>query len=101
MSKLSTIGANLYHGHVSYDFVGKRKLWYSLSGVILLVAVVGLGVRGLNLGIEFKGGAEFQLKSSAVSVEKARSAAASVGQTDAIVTLIGTDRVREIGRAHV
>lgn len=94
MSKLGTIGANLYHGHVSYDFVGKRKLWYSLSGVILLIAVLGLGLRGLNLGIEFKGGAEFQVKSVSASVEKARSAAASVGQTDAIVTLVGSDRVR-------
>ena len=45
MSKLSTIGANLYHGHVSYDFVGKRKLWYSLSGVILLVGGDGREVR--------------------------------------------------------
>lgn len=94
MSKFGAIGANLYHGHVSYDFVGKRKIWYSMSGVIILLAVLGLGLRGLNLGIEFKGGAEFQLKSSAASVETARAAAASAGQNEAIVTIVGTDRVR-------
>ncbi len=88
------MGANLYHGHVSYDFVGRRRVWYALSGVVLLLAIIGLGVRGLNLGIEFKGGAEFQLKTTAASVATARTAAANVGQPDAIVTLIGTDRVR-------
>lgn len=94
MSRLGTIGANLYHGHVSYDFVGRRRVWYSVSGIVLLLAIIGLGVRGLNLGIEFKGGAEFQLKSASASVATARTAATSVGQTDAIVTLVGSDRVR-------
>ncbi len=94
MSSLGKIGANLYHGHVSYDFVGKRKIWYSISAAILLLAIAGLGLRGLNAGIEFRGGAEFQLKSTTASVATARTAAAAAGQADAIVTLIGGDRVR-------
>jgi len=94
MARLGSFGARLYHGHASYDFVGKRKIWYSISGLILIIVVAGLGFRGLNLGIEFKGGAEFQLKSASASVETARTAAADAGQADAIVTLIGGDRVR-------
>ena len=94
MSRLGSVGARLYHGESSIDFVGKRRLWYSISGIILIVVVAGLGLRGLNLGIEFKGGAEFQLKSASASVETAREAATSAGQADAIVTLIGGDRVR-------
>ncbi len=94
MSRLGSIGANLYHGHVSYDFVGKRRIWYSISAVILLLAIAGLGFRGLNEGIEFKGGAEFQLKAASASVATARTAAASVGQSDAIVTLVGGSQVR-------
>ena len=94
MSRLGSMGARLYHGEASYDFVGKRKLWYSISAAILIVVIAGLGLRGLNLGIEFKGGAEFQVKSASVSVEKARAAAQSTAGGEIISTLIGTDRVR-------
>ena len=59
MSKLGSLGQRLYQGQVSYDFVGRRKTWYAISVLIVLVAVVGLIVRPLNLGIEFKGGVEF------------------------------------------
>ena len=94
MSRLGDLGARLYHGESSYDFVGKRKIWYSISAVILVVVAAGLGLRGLNLGIEFKGGAEFQVKTASPSVEKARDAAESAGSGEVIVTLIGSDRVR-------
>ena len=61
MSRLSRMGHALYEGQVSIDFVGRKWLWYALSGVIVLAAVSGLLVRGLNLGIEFKGGVEYQV----------------------------------------
>lgn len=94
MSRLGAFGAKLYHGEAAYDFVGRRKLWYSISAIILLVVIAGLGFRGLNLGIEFRGGAEFQVKSPTVSVEKARTAAETTAGGEIIVTIIGTDRVR-------
>lgn len=94
MSRLGALGARLYHGEASYDFVGKRKLWYGISAVILIVVALGVGIRGLNLGIEFKGGAEFQVKVSSPSVEKAREAAESTAGGEVIVTVIGQDRVR-------
>ena len=53
------IGARLYRGEVGYDFVGKRKIWYGVSILITITAIVGLAVRGLNMGIEFYGGAVF------------------------------------------
>jgi SecD/SecF fusion protein len=40
------------------DFMRRRRLWFAISGVVVLVAVVSLGVRGLNLGIDFKGGTQ-------------------------------------------
>src|SRR3712207_1623738 len=61
MSKLSRMGHALYTGQVSIDFVGRRLLWYALSAVIVLVAVLGLTVKGLNLGIEFEGGVEYKV----------------------------------------
>jgi SecD/SecF fusion protein len=40
------------------DFIGRRKTWFAISGVVMAIAIVSLGVRGLNLGIDFKGGTQ-------------------------------------------
>jgi preprotein translocase subunit SecF len=61
MGKLSNIGHALYEGKISIDFVGRKWLWYSVSAVILAVALFGLLGKGLNLGIEFKGGVEYRV----------------------------------------
>ena len=61
MGKLSNIGHALYEGRISIDFVGRKWLWYSISAVILVAAIAGLAVRGVNLGIEFSGGVEYQV----------------------------------------
>ena len=63
MSRLGTLGARLYRGEVSYDFIGHRKIWYAVSAVLLVVSIVSLLTLRLNLGIEFRGGAEFRVKS--------------------------------------
>ncbi len=59
MGKFSRLGNDLYDGDVSVDFVGRKWLWYSISALIVLLAIGGLVFRGLNLGIEFKGGNEY------------------------------------------
>ena len=92
MAKRS-LAARLYSGQVSYDFVGRRKLWYLLSGVIVIVAVAGLGIKGLNLGLDFNGGSQFQVKTSA-TVEEGRSAARAAGIDDAVVTRVGNDKLQ-------
>ena len=62
MSKLGNFGHNLYEGRISFDFVGRRKLWYSISVLIVVFAAAGVFARGFNMGIEFKGGVEFTAK---------------------------------------
>jgi len=59
MSKLSTFGHDLYEGRVSFDFVGRRKLWYTISTIVMVLAIAGVFVRGFSFGIEFDGGVEF------------------------------------------
>ncbi|WP_148615007.1 protein translocase subunit SecF [Nocardioides rubriscoriae] len=61
MGKFSRLGNDLYNGHKSYDFVGRRALWYSITGGIVLLAFAALVVKGLNFGIEFTGGTEFRV----------------------------------------
>jgi preprotein translocase subunit SecF len=83
MGKFSRLGNDLYSGRKSIDFVGKKWLWYSISGLIVLAAVLGLTLRGLNLGIEFKGGTEFEvsLPSSQVTQANADSLRSVVSDT--------------------
>ena len=79
MSRAGNFGARLYRGEVSYDFVGNQRRWYAISGLILVVTVLALVFRPLQLGIEFKGGAEFTVTgTSSCSVAEARTAAGSV-----------------------
>jgi SecD/SecF fusion protein len=40
------------------DFMGKRRLWFAISGAIILLCIGSLALRGLNLGIDFKGGTQ-------------------------------------------
>ena len=61
MGKFSRLGNDLYSGKKSIDFVGRKWLWYSISGVIVLLAVGGLYFKGLNMGIEFVGGAQYRV----------------------------------------
>ena len=55
------------------DVVNKRKLWYAISAVLLLVGVVSLLFRGLNLGIDFTGGNIMQLQFSQTVTSEAVS----------------------------
>jgi preprotein translocase subunit SecF len=95
MGKVRDLGHRLYAGEVSYDFIGRRKTWYMISAIILVVTIGSLAFRGLNLGIEFKGGAEFQVPSTATcSIEEARSTTEEVVGGQAISTQLGDGSIR-------
>jgi preprotein translocase subunit SecF len=94
MSRLGDFGARLYHGEASFDFVGRRRTWYLISLVILVVSGLGLWFRGLDLGVEFKGGAVFEARAANVSVERVRDAVAEAGIEDPIVQQVGTETIR-------
>ncbi|MEV8365551.1 protein translocase subunit SecF [Streptomyces niveus] len=94
MSRLGDLGARLYRGEVGYDFVKKRKFWYALSVLITIAAIAGLGVRGLNMGIEFKGGAVFNTPKTSVSVSAAQDHAEKASGHDAIVQKLGNGGLR-------
>ncbi len=70
MGKFSRLGHALYTGDKSIDFVGRRRLWYAISGLIIIFAALGLQVRGINLGIEFVGGSEYRVNLPAAQVSQ-------------------------------
>ena len=64
----------LYHGETSFDFVGKRKIGFGFSLILVLLTLGSLFTRGLSLGIDFEGGVAWQVPSSAtMDVDAARS----------------------------
>jgi preprotein translocase subunit SecF len=84
------LGRRLYRGEIDVDFVGQWKLWYSLSGLLLVVSIAGLLINGLNMGVEFKGGSVFSFKpQSSVSVEEVRGTFSEQGVHQPIVQTAG------------
>lgn len=65
-AKKGSIFHRLYVGTGAFDIIGKRKRWYIFFGVLVLVSLASIGIRGFNLGIEFEGGTQIQLPSHGV-----------------------------------
>ena len=67
--------ARLYRGETRFDFVGKRKIWFSISTPIIVLGIISIILRGgLNLGIEFKGGTEWTIAAPGVTQTQATDA---------------------------
>jgi preprotein translocase subunit SecF len=94
MSKLGNLGARLHRGEVGYDFIGNRKIWYGISILITITAIVGLAVRGLNMGIEFQGGAVFTTPKTSASVAQAETYAQEASGHAAVVQKLGSGDLR-------
>lgn len=97
--KKDSLAHKLYTGQISYDFIGRRKRWYLISAALLLVSILALAIFRLQLGIEFKGGADFQAPTQVTShtVSSMREAVARSGIPDvdeATVTTLGDNTVR-------
>jgi preprotein translocase subunit SecF len=85
----------LYHGETSIDFVGRFRLWIMCSGVVIVAGLVALGINGLNLGIDFKGGTVWEVDAGKASVTAARDAVETAGLADPKVqTLTAESTVR-------
>jgi len=95
MSKLSRLGGRLYRGETSVNFIGRRRRWYTVSAVFILLSIGALAVQGLHLGIEFKGGSSFTVTTQNPSVTEARAAVDEAGVSgEAIIQVLGDNKVR-------
>ena len=75
----------LYRGETSFDFIGRRKIWFAASAFVILLGIISLSTRGLNLGIDFKGGQSWLVSSQNLTVAQATTAAESAGVTQPTV----------------
>ena len=95
MSKFSGLGARLHSGETSVDYIGKRRRWYALSGLLIIASIAALSLQGLHLGIEFKGGSSYTITKVGGSIAQAEAALASAGITgEKIIQQVGNDKIR-------
>ena len=89
--------SDIFHERTNYDFVGPKKKWFAISAVFILIGIAALGVRGgLNLGIDFKGGTSWEVKTQGdkPTTASARSAVEAAGLVDPSVQILNGDTVR-------
>jgi SecD/SecF fusion protein len=74
------------------DFMKRRYLWFAISGTVVLIGIVSLAIRGLNLGIDFKGGTQITFSTSdPEELSGVRTEAAKIGQAGGRVQGLGKD----------
>jgi preprotein translocase subunit SecF len=89
--------ADLYHERTHYEFIERSWRWAILSGALILISVIAFLVSGLNLGIDFEGGTQWEFtmaNNASVSVTKVRDAIDPLGLGDATVLVVGNNSVR-------
>lgn len=72
--------ARMFRGETSFDFAGRWRRWAAISGLIIVIGFVALGVRGLNFSIDFKGGTVWEVPTTA-SVSTVRGVLGGVSPT--------------------
>ena len=103
MASFSQFGNDLYTGKRSVDFVGKRRIWFTIA-ILLVVAALAVPLikgggdfgAGFKFGIQFRGGSQFQI-SAANSLDTIKGVAAvhSVVPSAVVdITTVGTDGVQ-------
>lgn len=96
MPRFAEFGNDLYTGQRSYDIVGNRRRWFIAAGVVVAISLLLLLTRGLNPGIEFRGGSEFVVSGTSTPAEApAQGALAAIGSDSvARVAIVGGSTVR-------
>jgi preprotein translocase subunit SecF len=90
-----SVFSRLYTGTGAFDIVGRRKLWYTAFGLLVLVCLASMVFRGFNLGIDFTGGTQIQFPANTATAPATVPAVQEVFQTStgiepASVQTVGT-----------
>ena len=98
--------ARAYRGETTVDFIGRRRIWFLISGIVLAGCLLALLTRGLNFGIEFEGGIQVSAPipgdgplgdvGDTDVVSRVEEAVAEIGATDAQVQVGSDDTGRSV-----
>jgi preprotein translocase subunit SecF len=79
--------------NLNIDFLSKRKLFYTVSTVIFVVGLMNVLFRGLEFGIDFKGGSEIVLQfENPIEIGKIRSNLSNIGLGELEIKTFGDER---------
>ena len=81
----------LYQGLTTIDFVGRKKTWFTISVIIIVIGLGSLAIRGFNLGIDFKGGSSWEVLAPHTSVQAMTTAVSNAGLSNPIVQKLGSE----------
>ena len=84
--------------NLSIDFIGKRRIAYMISGALILISILGFGIRGMSYGIDFSGGrnyiVQFDQKIQTEEVRKLLESTFDGASTQVISIGTNNDKVR-------
>jgi preprotein translocase subunit SecF len=94
-----SVWGRLYHGETSIDFVGRKWWGIGISTIAIIITIISLSVQGLNLGLDFKGGSQWEVPAKNITIDEARAVLDANGINSAnakivVVTASGVDRLR-------
>ncbi|HEX9891188.1 MAG TPA: protein translocase subunit SecF [Actinomycetota bacterium] len=94
MSVRSALSTFRGHRDFHLNLIGRRRLWFSISAVLIVISVAGLLIRQLNLGIDFRGGTLLEYANErGVTTDQVRVTLARFGHEDAVVQIVDQDQI--------
>lgn len=97
----TSFSSNLFN-NINLNFVGNKKKFYIVSGVIILAGVVSLFTKGLSSGVDFKGGWTYVVQiDKAQNAQEVKSQLAKTIQANTEVKTYGTEGQFKITTAYL
>ena len=82
----------LYTGTGAFEVVGRRKLWFAISGLIMAIAVASILLKGFTFGIDFEGGTKMSFPRGDASVTQVEQVfQQALGKSAESVVVVGND----------
>ncbi|HEV7726049.1 MAG TPA: protein translocase subunit SecF [Modestobacter sp.] len=89
----TSLAHRLYNGEAGLDVVGRRKFWYRVTAVVMLLCIGSMVFRGFNFGIDFAGGNSIRVPASSSQLADIRTAAEDAGAQVASAQVVGGNSV--------
>jgi SecD/SecF fusion protein len=88
--------------NVNYDWIGKRKIAYAVSGALILISLGSFFARGFELGVDFKGGYSFNVQfEQPIKIDEVRNTLGEVFGGNPIVKSVSTENTYNITTSYL
>ena len=92
-----TVFNRLYTGEGGVDFIGRSRIWYWITAVLLVISIAAIGIRGFDLSIDFEGGTKMNMPAGELVVEEVEETfVEATGVTPEITQIVGAGDSRTL-----